>query len=160
MQSKWGMAVAYTYSLGPFIHELRRYLPDLCWANVFGVVYVEMFGKDRLLSAPVSAATELPYGGIYLQLTQSPLDVIQSFSRYKEVRDRVKSHLGPDAFLDPVRGTAGRYRVPSFEPASRPSPRGYIDGMPVTGLIGGRPIVQTEHGPKILKMQWKPPRAS
>ena len=36
--------------------DIRKCLPDVYWMTVFGAPYVKMFGRDRLLSAPVHKA--------------------------------------------------------------------------------------------------------
>jgi hypothetical protein len=49
-------------------HVLRHWLPDVFWGTVFGPPYVALFGKDRLLSAPVAVAEEIADDMIYVQL--------------------------------------------------------------------------------------------
>ncbi|WP_338510320.1 hypothetical protein [Burkholderia gladioli] len=81
-------------------HVLRHWLPDVFWANVFGPPYVKLFGKERLLSAPVSVAKELAGDMVYLQLTDSIGDVAVDPLALRNCRDRVKRHLNIDAFFD------------------------------------------------------------
>ncbi|WP_155634030.1 hypothetical protein [Burkholderia cepacia] len=84
-------------------HVLRHWLPDVFWATVFGPPYVKLFGKERLLSAPVSIAKELAEDVVYLQLTDSIGDVVVDPFALRERRDGVKRHLNIDAFFDEIR---------------------------------------------------------
>jgi hypothetical protein len=140
--------------------ELVHYIGQLPWVTVFGPPYVRMFGAKKLLSAPAAIVEEIAPKMIYMQLTSNVTDIAADLPAYFALRRRVKDHIGPDAFFDPARGK-GPYRVPKFdlEPWPKPRPLGYIDGRPVTGLLGGKPIVQTENGPRILDIQWLPPTA-
>ncbi|MBO0805051.1 MAG: hypothetical protein J2P25_18495 [Nocardiopsaceae bacterium] len=100
---------------GPFPYFLR----DVYWGNVFGPPYTELFGADKLRTAPAAAVTELRPGYFYLQLTESILDLCDkgSLPRNREVRDAVREHLGADCFYqrgkDPV-----SYRAPHFRAAA------------------------------------------
>ncbi|WP_321857769.1 hypothetical protein [Burkholderia cenocepacia] len=104
-------------------HLLRHWLPDVFWATIFGPPYVRLFGKDRLLSAPVSVIKELADEVIYLQLTDSFDDVFSDPSGLRTLRDDVKRHLGVDAFFNAERsydrsttGAVGKvFAVPDFE---------------------------------------------
>jgi len=78
--------------------DLKRAIPDIYWANFLGPEYVEMFGRDVTLSAPCDKVEELYDGGVILILTSSPLDYIKDPRGFDRVRQRVKEHLGIDAF--------------------------------------------------------------
>lgn len=80
-------------------HVLRHWLPDILWATVLGPAYVRMFGKKRVLTAPAHTVCELGPETIYLQLTAKLADVEDDFEKVMSVRDRVKQHLGLDAFF-------------------------------------------------------------
>lgn len=95
-------------------HRLVKYLPDLYWLNVFGPPYVEVFGPDKLRSAPVAAVAELPYGGVSLQLTSPLADNAQAWSKFAAVRAKCKSHLNSNVFFDPAATLQHSYRVPIF----------------------------------------------
>ncbi|HEX8324047.1 MAG TPA: hypothetical protein VF595_09045 [Tepidisphaeraceae bacterium] len=139
-----------------YFFQLEKYLPQLPWATVLGPPYVRMFGRDRVLSSPAAVVEEIAPDTVFIQLTPQPPDVIDDLQDYFDVRRQVKNHLGADAFFEPAKGK-GPYRVPDFGLAPMPprQPLGFIDGLPVIGLMAGRPIVQTETGTKILDLEWK-----
>jgi hypothetical protein len=95
-------------------HRLKRYLPDMYWGVVFGPPYVQMFGRERLLGSPASVVDELDSGHVYLQASRSLADLVEGTSEVRAVRDRVKRHLGSEAFFSPDLGAEGEYRVPEF----------------------------------------------
>lgn len=78
------------------------YLRDLYWANVFGPPYTELFGADRLRTAPAAVVTELREGYFYLQVTDSITDLYtpDAIPRYRAARDAIKEHIGADCFYD------------------------------------------------------------
>jgi hypothetical protein len=141
--------------------EMLKYLGQLPWATIFGPPYVQRFGREKLLSAPAAIVEEIAPGMIYLQLTPKVEDVAADSPAYFTLRRRIKEHIGPDAFFDPVKGK-GPYRAPKFdlEPWGKPKPLGFIDGKPVIGLFAGKPIVQTDDGPRVLDKQWLPSNGS
>jgi hypothetical protein len=96
--------------VGPFPYCLR----DLYWGNVFGPPYAELFGADRLRTAPAAIVTELRPGYFYLQVTDSILDLWDTATvpAYEAARDAVKQHLGPECFYDPAATTPRR--APAF----------------------------------------------
>jgi hypothetical protein len=93
-------------------HRLQKYLPDIYWLTTFGPPYLDMFGRDRLLSAPVFKAEALDAEHVSLQLTPKLRDLEVNPDGYEWVKRRVKEHLGADAFFDPDR--RGECRVPNF----------------------------------------------
>lgn len=143
---------------GYYTIQLKDYLVQLKWATVFGPPYVQMFGRETLLSAPAAIVEEIGPEMIYVQLTPKMEDIAADLSAFFAIRGRVKEHIGPDAFFDPVKGN-GPYRKPSFdlEPWGRPQFLGFVGGNPVIGLLAGKPIVQTDEGPRVLDMPWTPP---
>jgi hypothetical protein len=100
--------------------SLPYYLPDLYWGNVFGPSYVELFGADRLRTAPAAVVTEFPGGGFYVQVTDSILDLssAEGIPRYRAARDAVKEYLGSDCFY----GAAALRRAPHWRIAA-------VDGL-------------------------------
>lgn len=84
------------------------FLRDLYWANLFGPPYTELFGIERLRTAPAAVAREVRPGYFYLQLT----DDIADRDGIAAVREQVKMHIGPDCFYDP-KATTPR-RAPRF----------------------------------------------
>lgn len=109
---------------------LRKYLPDLYSCQIFGKSYVDLFGMDRLLSAPAPIVKKLSDHQVYLQLN-SDLDVI-SYEELEANRALVKKHLGEDAFFQIEKGRDYKYKVPNFPPL--PEPKGEIN------VVIGNPI--------------------
>lgn len=95
------------------LHLLQEAIPDLYWANLFGPPYVELFGAERIASAPVHSVVELSPDVFYLQLTPRIEDVYDQ-TRFNHHRDLAKEHLGIDAFWRPD-GRPGDYRQPDFK---------------------------------------------
>jgi RHS repeat-associated protein len=95
-------------------HLLRKYIPDIYWVTVFGKSYVDLFSRERLLSAPVYRARELENGSILIQLTEFPSESIEEPNSYRTQKTLVKDHLNSDAFFDLKKGTDHKYSVPDF----------------------------------------------
>jgi hypothetical protein len=108
------------FELPPIPESVRKarqgtmpyFLRDLYWANLFGPPYTELFGIERLRTAPTAVAREMRPGYFYLQLT----DDIADRDGIAAVRDRVKAHIGSDCFYDP-KATTPR-RAPQFTTAA------------------------------------------
>lgn len=94
--------------------DLPQRIPDLYWTTVFGVPYVEMFGEEKLLSAPVRLSERLSNGSVLLQLSEDLGDVEQRSDEIERIRSTVKAHLGLDAFSQPGLEASHSYRVPQF----------------------------------------------
>lgn len=107
------------YYLGVTTHHLRKYLPDLYWATVFGPAYIEHFGRDRILSAPAPIVRELDGGLIYLQLSESPFDLETDFAEVDAVRQNIKRHLDNNSFFDLHLPADHVYNVPTFHLESK-----------------------------------------
>ncbi len=100
---------------GIYSHDLEEGLPGIPWLACYGKPYVDALGDERLLSAPGNR-TESPREGLILvQATERIGEIAEDRPRFQELRQRVKSHLGEDMFVD--YGGAGRKkcRVPKFE---------------------------------------------
>lgn len=100
---------------------LTEHLPGIYWANFFGPIYVEFFGREKLLSAPAYKVEELPEGGILLLTSASPLD--WDNPETKEIERAVVEHLGKEAFFDrndPQR----KHRAPIFNHSNVINDRG------------------------------------
>lgn len=108
------------------------------WAAVFGLPYVELFGRTRLLTAPAYAVRELHHGGVYIQLMEDMLAPVAPPSKAtpeenyawnpRYARSAAKGHLGSDGRLiapsPSARATARRPRSASEQPPARnPLPR-------------------------------------
>ncbi len=96
-------------------HQLEKYIPDLYWVTVFGKSYVELFGKERLLSAPAPIVREIGGGCIYIQLSDSIYDLETDYERVDAVKQAIKKHLDCNAFFDPDAPSDHKYNVPALE---------------------------------------------
>jgi hypothetical protein len=109
--------------------DLQLALPTLFWANVIGLPFVDLIGRDRLLAAPVHRATELGHGAVYLQLTPELADIADAYPAFDRVRAQAIEHLGRDAFYDPARGETGDYRHVVLPGVSEPAPGDVADAV-------------------------------
>lgn len=75
--------------------NLRVRHPELAWINYFGKPYIDLFGREKLLSAPCFRTFEIGEDLIGLQMTEDLFQPIPS-----DVRYAVKKHLGEDAFVE------------------------------------------------------------
>lgn len=78
--------------------DIRKYVPGVYWANVFGVEYATFWGKQKLLSAPAYRVEELPSGGVLIVAYEDPLAYDSPAAR--EARERIKDHIGREYFFD------------------------------------------------------------
>lgn len=69
--------------------------PELAWINYFGRPYIDLFGREKLLSAPCFRTFEVGKNLIALQMTEDLFQPIPS-----DVRYAVKKHLGEEAFVE------------------------------------------------------------
>ena len=88
------------------------FLRDLYWANLFGPPYTELFGPERLRTAPAAVAREVRPGYFYVQLS----DDIADRAGIAAVREEIKAHIGADCFYDPNATTPRR--APRFTTAA------------------------------------------
>lgn len=94
--------------------RLRKGIRDLSWVTVFGGPYLELFGRERVLTTPAAVVRELSNGAVALTLTEGLNDTNEAWESYKVDRDRCKAHLDSDAFLDASMPPDHVYRVPQF----------------------------------------------
>lgn len=78
--------------------DLSKCLRGIYWANWFGPVYVDFFGRKRLESAPCFRRDHLSDGGYLILTTATPLQ--HDTSQAKHLEQALREHLGPDAFFD------------------------------------------------------------
>ena len=81
-------------------HDLRRGLPDVYWATVFGQPYVQQFGLARLLGAPANVVKKLSVDLVYVQLTDAAEDLHAEPQKVEKARDMLKAYLGTRWFID------------------------------------------------------------
>ena len=94
--------------------QLRRWLPDLYWGNLLGPPYLELFGRERIESAPAHTVKHVGPDLYYLQLSERLEDLRDRWDEVAAVRAAVKQHLGANAFWDPTLGEDHPYDVPAF----------------------------------------------
>ncbi len=102
------------YQQGIVTHDLRKCLPTLCWGMVWGPPYIKLFGRERLLSAPVYIARELGDQAIYTQLTEDVRDLQTQYDMVKDIRKNAMEYLGIDAFYQSDIERGHKYQVPHF----------------------------------------------
>jgi hypothetical protein len=95
--------------------NLVRFLPDVYWGTLFGSAYIELFGRERLLSAPCFKAEEVSPQLIYLQMTEKLSDCLKKPDEVDAVRARVRAHLDCNAIFDPALPSDHEYAVPDFK---------------------------------------------
>ena len=91
---------------------LRKGIPDLYWATVFGKPYVDLFGYEQLVRSPALRTRPLNYGGVMLQLTESFNDGEQAL---RPRREEIKRHLNPLAFRGSSRAALHERRPGPFD---------------------------------------------
>ena len=117
--------------LGP---TLERGLPGIYWANFFGPIYVDFFGREKFLTVPAYHKEELPDGGFLVLTAPSPLDYDRPEVRVLE--EAILDHLGRDAFFEKAYPEK-LCRVPhfTFEQASLGHPIEVVAEDPVLKVI-------------------------
>lgn len=93
-------AASYPLRLGFTTHNLRKSLPDLAWVTLFGLPYIELFGRERLAGVPAAVSKAVGDQHWLLQLTDEEPSARESPSQYEQTRDLAKAHLGLEHFLD------------------------------------------------------------
>jgi hypothetical protein len=68
--------------------------PELQWMNFFGKPYIDLFGKEKLLSAPAYRVESLGSNVIAIQTTDNVFEPIPD-----TVREKIKRYLGENAFV-------------------------------------------------------------
>lgn len=83
----------YTFpdSHEPIDLQIRH--PEIQWMNFFGRPYIDLFGREKLLSAPCYKVETIGDDIIALQVTENIFEPIPN-----EVRTAIKKHLGENAF--------------------------------------------------------------
>lgn len=110
--------------------DYKTCLPGIAWMNLFGKPYVDMFGRDVIETSPCKVE-EFAENCFMLLTAEEP---IRANPELLEIQERVKDHLGRDAFdrKDPCKTfltmedlKAGRNR-PSTEGYRSPDLSGYL----------------------------------
>lgn len=98
--------------LGVTTHDLKVNLPDFYWATVLGKAYVDLFGREKIVSAPASEVEQLSSDLYYLQMSKNLFDV--ETDEVAQTRQQIKRHLNSNVFFDPDLGSDHAYSVPEF----------------------------------------------
>jgi hypothetical protein len=93
---------------------LKYSLPCIPWAACYGLPYLDLFGKEKLLSLPVQETREVGQDLVFCQLTNRLLDVVENRGLMQERQEAVYQQLGRDVFLDP-HDPDRLGRVPEFQ---------------------------------------------
>ncbi|MDA8236193.1 MAG: hypothetical protein M0Z31_15625 [Clostridia bacterium] len=73
-------------------------MPGVFWCNYFGPLYVDFFGREKILSGPWVKTEELDSGTIITYLADEPdKEIVESDFLEKQA----KEHLGVESFGDP-----------------------------------------------------------
>lgn len=77
--------------------KLDTRMPGVFWCNYFGSIYVDFFGKEKILSFPWYKTEEFGNGGLITYLAKEPdKEILESTS----LETRAKEHLGIESFGD------------------------------------------------------------
>jgi len=79
-------------------NRLDEGLPGIYWANFFGPIYVEFFGREKFHSVPAYHKEEFPDGGFLLLTSPSPFDYEQK--QVLKLEEKIIDHLGREAFFE------------------------------------------------------------
>ena len=93
------------FNQGLVLPDLKKGLPGVCWATVFGQEYTELFGRQRLTTCPVHLAQERD-GLFYVQLTADIKSGDNDYEGFKLVRSGAVRHLDSHAFYGDPRPIA------------------------------------------------------
>ncbi len=94
--------------------NLRLNIPDLCWLTIFGPPYIQLFGRDNLLSTPAAEVRELDDQSVLVKVTADIPDTNEGWRVFKASREPCKTHLDSDAFYEATASRDKIYRVPEF----------------------------------------------
>ncbi len=107
---EFGYEVCCTIENGVFEHGLKKGIPNVCWAMVWGEPYIDLIGKSVLNNAPVVVAEQLSDRHIYTQLTPDLFSIRDDYSIYQRKREELKDYLGRQYFWG-----GGEVAVPDFD---------------------------------------------
>jgi len=103
-------------SLAVTTHNLRKSVPDLYWLTLFGGPYIDLWGRETLMSVPAEEVSAVG-DSVALRLSPSILDPLRRPTKFYESRQACKTHLDHDAFFDEREPLTHQYRVPNFATA-------------------------------------------
>ena len=74
-------------------HDLTVRLPDIPWFSIFGIPYINMFGRDKLASAPFYSIESIGPNHMMAKATREFVQEVPG-----ETRRSIREHLGSNAF--------------------------------------------------------------
>ena len=104
-------------------HVIQKFFRDVLWSLIYGKPYIELFGLDKLLSAPAYKVEHLAPDIIYIQLTPTLFDLYEKCEEVDRVRQLVKQHLDDNIFFKESNSEGHVYRTPNFNFPPRPEKR-------------------------------------
>ncbi len=93
--------------------DLVSGIPTMPWLTICGEPYIDMWGRENLLSAPVAKAEEVD-DLVVLQLTEEMSDLVKRPDYFWDVRNQVIEHLGAESFQVSNPGKVVD-KIPEFE---------------------------------------------
>lgn len=99
------------YVLSVTTHQLIRGLPDLFWSTLFGPPYVDLFGRERLRSAPAHHVDQIGDSQFAIQLSDDCTDFLRHPGEVARRREALRSYLGESAFSGGSESVAARRPV-------------------------------------------------
>jgi hypothetical protein len=98
--------------------NLEQCLPGVYWANIFGPLYVDMFGEEKFSTIPCFSKEKLSDGSYFVQSAED-IRYFENPEMKNYVKDIIK-HLGRKAFFD-IRKPGRRCQVPDYVKRNRRS---------------------------------------
>ncbi len=90
--------------------DLFRRLPDVPWSSIYGEPYLELFGTERIRSAPFFKTEPIAPRHVWAQASDSPFEQVP-----EPTRAAIRNHLGEDAFMSGGRWRYDTGRAPAFD---------------------------------------------
>ena len=88
-------SIWHPLSLGLFTHCIRKGIPLLPWATVFGAPYVNLLGMDAFLDVPAHTVTPLNEQQVYIQITEHIEDIYTDYDVFARKRAQIMDYLSP-----------------------------------------------------------------
>lgn len=89
--------------------DLQKRLPDVPWCSIYGQPYIDLFGEEKILSAPFYRIEKLCSGHFWLQSTESIFAPVSD-----AVRAAIRRHFGEDSFMVSPRWRYKDGKAPQF----------------------------------------------
>jgi hypothetical protein len=93
-----GFEASNKIEVGVFEHALKKGIPSLCWATIWGEPYINLFGASTLDTAPVAVLNRLSDTHFYMQLTDSLFDIRDNHDQFRQCKSAAMDHLGRQFF--------------------------------------------------------------